>query len=93
MVGAGFMIIGFLLIGMASGWAAWLIYGRRQDMSWLELFFVGILGSFVGGTLLSWLMGYGLELQMTGFIGSIIGALIVLPIYAWLRRSVKGDDA
>ena len=89
MVGAGFMIMGFLLIGMAAGWAAWLIYGKRYEMSSLELFFVGILGSFVGGTLTHLIAGEGLDISMSGFIGSIIGAIIVLPIFAFIRSKVS----
>jgi uncharacterized membrane protein YeaQ/YmgE (transglycosylase-associated protein family) len=85
MVGAGFMIMGFLLIGMAAGWAAWLAYGKRYEMSWLEMFFVGILGSFVGGTLTHLIVGEGLQISMSGFIGSIIGAIIVLPIFSAIR--------
>lgn len=89
---AGFLIMAFLLIGMASGWAAWIAYGKRHEMSGLELFFVGILGSFVGGLLMSLIGGNGFALQMTGFVGSIVGALIVLPIFVAVRGT-GGDSA
>jgi uncharacterized membrane protein YeaQ/YmgE (transglycosylase-associated protein family) len=90
MYDAGFLIMAFLLIGMAGGWAAWLVYGKRQEMSWMELFFVGMLGSFVGGLLVNLLAGNGVKLEMTGLVGSFVGALIVLPIFAAItgkRRS------
>jgi uncharacterized membrane protein YeaQ/YmgE (transglycosylase-associated protein family) len=93
MLGAGFMIIGFLLIGMAAGWIAWLIWGKRYDMSGAELFFIGLGGSLVGGGLTNVLMGYGLEFQITGLIGSAVGAIIVLPIYALIRNSLRGGSA
>jgi len=91
-MGAGILIIGFLLIGMVAGWLAWIIYGKRYDMSGGELFFVGILGSFVGGGMGSLIMGAGFDLHLTGLLGSAIGAIVVLPIYAFIRRKVKKED-
>jgi uncharacterized membrane protein YeaQ/YmgE (transglycosylase-associated protein family) len=92
MIGAGFMIMGFLLIGMAAGWIAWLIWGKRYEMSGLELFFIGLGGSFVGGALTSILTGQGLDFHITGLIGSAVGAVIVLPIYALIRNSMRKSD-
>ncbi len=93
MVGAGFMIIGFLVIGMAAGWLAWIIWGKRYEMSGGELFMIGIGGSFVGGALINLLAGNGLEFNITGLIGSAVGAIIVLPIYALIRNSLKKGDS
>lgn len=87
---AGFLIMAFLLIGMASGWVAWLAYGKRHEMSGMELFFVGILGSFVGGLLMSLIEGNGFAIQMSGLVGSVVGALIVLPIFTAVRGASGG---
>lgn len=47
----------------------------------------GLLGSFVGGLLVSLLAGEGLELQPTGIVGSIAGAVVVtLAIGYWQGR-------
>ena len=37
----------------------------------------GLVGSFVGGLLISLLSGDGLDLKPSGIIGSIIGAILV----------------
>lgn len=43
----------------------------------------GLVGSFVGGLLVSLLAGDGLSIRPSGLIGSIIGALVVTAV--WLR--------
>jgi uncharacterized membrane protein YeaQ/YmgE (transglycosylase-associated protein family) len=45
----------------------------------------GLIGSFVGGLLISLLSGDGIELRMSGIIGSIVGAVIVLAIWQAIR--------
>jgi uncharacterized membrane protein YeaQ/YmgE (transglycosylase-associated protein family) len=42
---------------------------------------VGVVGSFVGGTILTLLVTGSLDVSASGLIGSILGALIVL--WAW----------
>jgi uncharacterized membrane protein YeaQ/YmgE (transglycosylase-associated protein family) len=42
---------------------------------------LGVIGSFVGGTLAALLFGGTLELSASGLIGSIIGAIIVLVVW------------
>jgi uncharacterized membrane protein YeaQ/YmgE (transglycosylase-associated protein family) len=42
---------------------------------------LGIVGSFVGGTLAALVFGGTLDLSTSGLIGSIIGAIIVLLIW------------
>jgi uncharacterized membrane protein YeaQ/YmgE (transglycosylase-associated protein family) len=45
----------------------------------------GILGSFVGGLIVSLLAGDGLRLRPSGLIGSVLGAVIVLAVWAAVR--------
>jgi uncharacterized membrane protein YeaQ/YmgE (transglycosylase-associated protein family) len=47
----------------------------------------GLVGSFVGGLILSLVAGDGLELRASGIIGSILGALIVTALWRWRARS------
>ncbi|HZA92141.1 MAG TPA: hypothetical protein VE420_05900 [Gemmatimonadales bacterium] len=50
----------------------------------------GLLGSFVGGLVISLLAGDGLALRPSGIIGSIGGAILVtLPWNDWQRRQCK----
>ncbi|MGH7481871.1 MAG: GlsB/YeaQ/YmgE family stress response membrane protein [Longimicrobiales bacterium] len=81
------LILAMIVIGMAAGWIAQLVLGRDgRQTDWTLAFVTGVIGSFVGGLLFSLIAGDGLELRMTGFIGSIIGAIVVLAIV----RAVRG---
>jgi uncharacterized membrane protein YeaQ/YmgE (transglycosylase-associated protein family) len=82
------LIILFILVwGLFAGWLANLILGggsRPED--WGPLLVAGLVGSFVGGLLISLLAGDGLDLRPSGLIGSIIGAIVVLLIYRTVRE-------
>ena len=76
------LIIAIILIGMLAGAAAQLIFRQhRRPIDWTVAFVVGIIGSFVGGLLISLLSGDGLELRPSGIIGSIVGAIVVTGGY------------
>lgn len=70
---------------MFIGWLAQLVLGMgsRPDARTLV---AGIVGSFVGGLLASLLAGDGLALRPSGFIGSFIGAVIVLVVWRALEN-------
>lgn len=81
------LIIGLVLFGMLVGAAAQLILGAsRKGIDWLLAFASGLLGSFVGGLLISLLSGDGLELRPSGLIGSLVGALLVTLAWQWWQR-------
>ncbi len=90
---AGLFFIAIIVIGAGAGWFASLVYGDTNKLSWPEMTVIGLLGSLTGGLLLNVLFGNGLELQVTGMIGAILGSLVVLPIFVWLRgrADVKKD--
>lgn len=79
------LLLGLLVFGMFIGWLAQLVLGMgsRPDARTLV---AGIVGSFVGGLLASLLAGDGLALQPSGFIGSFIGAVIVLVVWRALEN-------
>jgi uncharacterized membrane protein YeaQ/YmgE (transglycosylase-associated protein family) len=78
------LILGLIVFGMAVGWIAQLVLGGGgRGTDWGMALIAGLVGSFVGGLLVSLLAGDGLELRPSGIIGSIVGALIVTAI--WLR--------
>jgi uncharacterized membrane protein YeaQ/YmgE (transglycosylase-associated protein family) len=77
----------FVLFGLIVGFLARAIMPGRQSMGFLATALVGIAGSFVGGFLGNLLYGAPLlDLHSSGFIGSIVGALIVLAIMGWSGR-------
>jgi uncharacterized membrane protein YeaQ/YmgE (transglycosylase-associated protein family) len=78
------LILALILFGMLVGGAAQLILGRGSGgIDWGLALAAGLIGSFVGGLLVSLLAGDGLELHASGVIGSIVGALIVTAGWRW----------
>ena len=63
-------------------------HAGRDPGGWIVTILLGIAGSFVGGFLASTLMGR--QEQTAGWIGSIIGAIVLLFIYRLIvgRRTV-----
>ena len=73
-------IISFLIIGLVAGFLARLLVPGPDPMGWLGTLVLGLVGSFVGGTLAALVFGGTLEVSASGLIGSIVGAIIVLLI-------------
>lgn len=82
------LILGIILVGLFCGWIAQLLLGRRgpRQIDMGLALVAGLVGSFVGGLLISLLSGDGLALRASGIIGSIIGAVIVTAIVLRFRR-------
>jgi uncharacterized membrane protein YeaQ/YmgE (transglycosylase-associated protein family) len=70
---------------MLIGWVGQVILGMGTKFDGRTLV-AGLLGSFVGGLLASLIAGDGLHLRLSGLIGSIIGAVIVLAIWRSFDR-------
>lgn len=83
------IIIGFLLIGLIGGFLANLVVGGGKRFQTYEYWAAGIVGSFVGGTLMSVLLGEGFDIRIGGILGSMVGAIIVLLVYGWWKRRSK----
>jgi len=88
------LILGLILFGMLVGAGAQLILGKSaKGTDWTLALVAGLIGSFVGGLLISLLLGDGLQLQPSGIIGSLIGALLVTAGWQWYRRRSKASHA
>ena len=85
------VILLFILVwGLFAGWIANLILGGgSRPADWGPLLVAGLLGSFVGGMLLSLGAGDGLRIRPSGLVGSILGAVIVLAIQRYALSSNK----
>jgi uncharacterized membrane protein YeaQ/YmgE (transglycosylase-associated protein family) len=83
-------IIVFLIVGLIAGFIARALVPGPDPMGWLGTMILGIVGSFVGGVLLSLVTTGNFEISATGIIGSIVGAIIVLLIWRAMggRRGV-----
>jgi uncharacterized membrane protein YeaQ/YmgE (transglycosylase-associated protein family) len=83
-VGTSLLIFVLVMMGVAIGWLAQFILGRREN--WIEALIAATIGSLVGGLLASLLVGDGLQLRPSGPIGSLIGAVLVLWLWGAVRR-------
>lgn len=70
-------LVGWIVFGLVIGLIARLLFPGRQGLGFIKTTLLGIAGSFLGGALASLLIG-GTLLQASGWIGSIIGAIIIL---------------
>ncbi len=78
------LILAILLFGLVAGAIAQLVLGTGlYRIDWAQALVTGLVGSFVGGLLVSLLAGDGLALRPSGLIGSIVGAIAVLAAYRW----------
>ncbi len=79
--------IGLIYIGLIAGFIARALVPGRQSMSVLQTILLGVVGSFVGGFLGRLLFGSGDGyVQPSSWIGSAIGAVIVLVVYLQIKR-------
>jgi uncharacterized membrane protein YeaQ/YmgE (transglycosylase-associated protein family) len=81
-------ILGWILFGLVVGAIAKVLMPGRDPGGWIVTILLGIAGSFVGGFLASTLMGR--DNPTAGWIGSIIGAMLLLFVYRLIvgRRRV-----
>ncbi len=78
-------IVWTILLGLAAGILAKFIYPGKENMGIIVTILLGIAGSFVASYLGQWLKIYQPG-QTAGFIGSIVGALVLLFIYGLIKR-------
>src|SRR4026209_2294759 len=78
-------IVTWIIFGAIVGVIARFIMPGRDSMGWIPTIVLGIVGSFVGGWLAQILFqgSAALPPPSAGWIGSIIGAIIVLAIYRY----------
>ena len=81
MPGVGF--IGMLIIGILAGYIAEKV--TSSDHGLLTNLLVGIVGSFVGGTLAN-----VLNIAFYGWLGNLIVATIGAILLLWIWQSIRG---
>lgn len=84
-------LIAWCIFGLIVGALARFLMPGRDPMGCIATTAVGVVGSFLGGFLGALLFGGGVrgEFQPAGFIGALIGALLLL----WLLRVISGKRA
>lgn len=84
------LLLAILAFGIFAGAVAQLVLGSGlYEINWGEALVAGLVGSFVGGLIISLLAGDGLRLRASGLIGSIVGAILVLAVYRWYRGRTR----
>ncbi len=76
-------IVGMLIIGLAAGWITAQIMGAGKA-GLLSMTLIGIIGSFVGGFLIS-LVGF----EANGTIAKLISATLGAVVSVWALRKWK----
>ena len=74
------LILAIIVFGMLIGWLAQLALGMGTKPNAQSLV-AGLVGSFVGGLVVSLIAGDGLALRPSGLIGSFLGAIVVLLVW------------
>lgn len=78
---------GWIVFGFFAGLVARAILPGEQKMGFIRTTLLGIAGSFVGGAIAALLYGNNLfAFQPSGFIGAVVGAIILLASGLWLGR-------
>lgn len=82
-------LLGLIVPGLIVGVIARMIVPTGRRYGCLGTILLGIVGSLVGGTLASVVAGDGLDVSTAGWIGSVIGAVIVLLVVRWNDSKVR----
>lgn len=80
-------IVTWAIFGAIVGVIARFLMPGRDPMSWVMTIVLGIVGSFVGGYLGQILFqgSAALPPPSAGWVGSVIGAIVVLAIYRYTQ--------
>ncbi len=74
--------LGWVCFGFFAGLLARAILPGEQKMGLIKTTLLGVAGSFLGGSIQALATGGDpLQLQATGFIGAVLGAMAVLVVY------------
>ncbi|HET8935250.1 MAG TPA: GlsB/YeaQ/YmgE family stress response membrane protein [Polyangiales bacterium] len=81
-------LLGFLLFGLIVGLLARAFMPGRQSMGLLATMLLGVVGSFLGGLVGNMLFAHGRwdQPSTAGWIGSILGSLLLLALLGRTRR-------
>ncbi len=81
-------ILWTVVVGFLAGVVAKLVHPGRENMGFIMTTLLGIVGSVVAGYV-GQAIGIYQAGQGAGFIGSVIGALVLLIIYGFVKGRAK----
>ena len=78
-------IIGIIIIGFLAGVVAKLLMPGRDPGGFIVTTLLGIVGAFVA-TYLGQAIGWYRADEGAGFVGAVVGAVILLAMYHFVKR-------
>lgn len=78
-------IISTILLGLVVGVVARFLHPGKEKLGFVMTILLGLAGSFSAGMVGQYFGWYRMG-EAAGFIGSVIGAIILLVIYGKLRN-------
>ena len=81
-------ILGTLFIGLIVGFIARAIKPGDDKLGWIMTAILGVAGSFLAGYA-GKALGFYQAGQVAGFIASIVGAVVLLFVYALVKSKTK----
>ena len=85
-------IIGSIIIGFLAGLVAKFLHPGRDPGGFIVTTLLGIVGAVVA-TYLGQAVGWYRAGQGAGFIGAVVGAVIVLAVWGFVTRRSAADGA
>jgi uncharacterized membrane protein YeaQ/YmgE (transglycosylase-associated protein family) len=79
-------IIGTILIGLIVGLIARFLKPGDDSMGWIMTILIGI-GGAIAATYGGQALGFYQPGQAAGFIGAVIGAMVLLVIYGAIKKN------
>lgn len=81
-------ILGTLFIGLIVGFVARAIKPGDDKLGWIMTAILGVAGSFLAGYA-GKALGFYQAGQVAGFIASIVGAIVLLFVYALVKSKAR----
>ena len=81
-------ILGTLFIGLIVGFIARAIKPGDDKLGWIMTAIVGVAGSFLAGYA-GKAFGFYQQGQVAGFVASVVGAIVLLIVFALVKSKAK----
>ena len=78
-------IFSMIILGLVVGVVARLLHPGKENLGFFMTILLGVAGSFLAGVVGQYFGWYRMG-EGAGFVGSVIGAIILLVIYGRIRR-------
>lgn len=81
-------LCGWIIFGFLAGLLARAVTPGEHRMGFIRTTLLGVVGSFIGGMLGALISGHNMMVvEPSGFIGAVLGAVVLLAFAGWLHRA------